>query len=135
MALRIEQLGVATLIERQPHFESVDLPATDNRFADAIAAWGACSLPLHRELATNAREEFYVLLGEVQVVLVSAALRQGMLDAGGTDEQLATLLRSQSMNEVSYEIQQREDLRTHVNERCAPSLGLLLERSSEETPE
>ena len=73
----------------------------------------------------------YVLLGEVQVVLVSAALRQGMLDAGGTDQQLAELLRTKEMDEVSYEIQVSEDLRAHVNERCAPSLSLLLDAAAE----
>jgi hypothetical protein len=127
MMARLEAVGADAVVAGAPGFESIELPVTDERFERSIAAYGVCSLPLHQELAADDRERFYVAFGEIAVIVISAFLRDAYLAEGGTDEALKLYLTSEQMEELSYEVQADEGLRTHVNERCAEPLGVLMQ--------
>jgi hypothetical protein len=129
IAAKIVGMGAEGLLKAAPNYDQdlLVLPRSGEPIIDAIAAYGVCSLPLHPELATSPREQFYVRFGEVSTIIVSAALRDAFLHQGGTDEILRQKLASDEMNALSYEIQQSEALRNHVNEACGPFLGSLSE--------
>ena len=126
IAGRLETMGVDGLLSSVPSFEGLAVPRTGSEIVDAIAAFGTCSLPLHFELAADDGERFYVAIGEVAVVVVSAFLRHAYLAKGGTDEDLARLLNTEEFAQFSLKVQQEEDLRTLVNSACAGPLGMLL---------
>jgi hypothetical protein len=123
---RLERDGVDALIENAPVFTDIALPATDNRHARAMAAYGICSVTLHPELAKDSEERFFVAFGIVTVVIVSAFLRDGHLAIGGTDETLKKYLTSKALEKVGFEVQKDQELRDKISMQCGPILAGLL---------
>lgn len=123
----LEGWGNEATLEKAPVFERIELPPTDDATLRAIASYALCTLPLHKELAADEREELYVAMGEVIVVVVSAYLRDVYLEAGGTDQGLKDYLDSEAMNDLSYRVQASDDLRAYVNEVCGPTLTAFLQ--------
>lgn len=124
---RVDGWGLEGVLERAPTLAEVDFPPTDDRILAAIAAYGACSLPLHPELVETREEKVFVAMGEISVVIVSAFLRHESLAAGRSDEEMAAYLASEAMNQLSYDIQVEEEPRNYVMAQCGPMFEAILE--------
>lgn len=125
LGVRIDGWGLEGTLDLAPELAGVDIPPIENRIVAAIAAYGVCALPLHPELVETNDEKLAVALGEISVVVVSAFLRQRFLDAGGTDQQLAEQLNTETMNQLSYDIQVSEEQRNYVAAECGPTFTAL----------
>lgn len=124
---RIDGWGADGVLARTPDLPEVGLPPTEEPILAAIAAYGACSLPLHPELVDTREEKVFVAMGEISVVIVSAFLRHRYLAAGGSDEEMAAYLASEAMNQLSYDIQVEEAKRDYVVARCGPMFEAIFE--------
>lgn len=124
---RIDAWGADGVLERTPDLPEVGLPPTDEPILAAIAAYGACSLPLHPELVETREEKVFVAMGEISVAIVSAFLRHRYLAAGGSDEEMAAYLASEAMNQLSYDIQVEEAKRDYVVAQCGPMFEAIFE--------
>lgn len=125
LATRIDDWGLDGVLELAPELAEIDLPEIEDRTVVAIARYGICSLPLHPELVTTDNERMFIALGEMSVAVVSTFLRHRFIEAGGTDEQLAALLETERMNQLSYDIQEDAERRNYVAAECGPMFTAL----------
>lgn len=123
---KVEALGEDGLSTGAPRFQRFELPNFGDATLQMLASYSVCTLPLHLELAETDEERFYVAVGEIAVVVVSAFLRDVYLRSGGTDAGLRQALDSEVMRKLSYDIQVESDLRDHAGEQCAEPMGRIL---------
>jgi hypothetical protein len=125
LVARVDGWNVDGVVERAPALAEVDLPRFEDRIVDALAVYGICALPLHPELVETTDELIYVAAGEIGVAIIGAFLRDRFLAGGGTDQDLAALLNTDAMNQLSYDIQVSEDQRNYVAAECGPMFSAL----------
>ncbi len=117
---RIDDWGIDGVIERAPTIPEVELPEFSNPLISTMASYGLCGLMLEPESATARDERVASVLGEYFVMLVSAYLRDWLVDTGGDDAELQAELGSEEMNRISREVRLDEEKLGAVRRECGP---------------
>ncbi len=122
IATRIDDWGIDGVIERAPDIPEIELPDFGNPLVETMASYGLCSLMLEPEQAESRDERVTSVLSEYFIMLVTAYLRDWLVDTGGDDAELESLLGSDEMNRLSREIRLDEEKLGYIRRECGPML-------------
>ena len=119
------------VLEKAPRFPELELPATTNRYLDAMTRYSLCNLVLFRVFADPAMREDRKAMststfGLTGMTMAIVRLREPHVREGGTDATMEAALTRPELESLAEKIQKDEDLLRHVEQQCSPVVLSLL---------